>query len=137
MYETLTGALGISVQPDLLQLAFTHRSYAYESGGIPTNERLEFLGDSVLGLLITEELYTQFPDFDESKLSPIRSGVVNTRALANIARSLEIAPFLRIGKGEEATGGRDKNSILADALEALVGVIYVQYGFEKTSEVVL
>jgi ribonuclease III len=137
MYETLTGALGISVQPESLQLAFTHRSFAYESGGIPTNERLEFLGDSVLGLLITKELYNRFPDFDESKLSPIRSGVVNTRALANIARNLEIAPFLRIGKGEESTGGRDKNSILADALEALVGVIYVQHGFEKTSEVVL
>ncbi|MEI6119790.1 MAG: ribonuclease III [Actinomycetes bacterium] len=137
MYETLTGALGISVQPDLLQLAFTHRSFAYESGGIPTNERLEFLGDSVLGLLITQELYMRFPDFDESKLSPIRSGVVNTRALANIARELEISPFLRIGKGEEATGGRDKNSILADALEALVGVIYIQHGFEITSEVVL
>jgi ribonuclease-3 len=137
MYEILTGTLGISVKEDLLQLAFTHRSFAYESGGLPTNERLEFLGDSVLGLLITEELYARFPDFDESKLSPIRSGVVNTRALAHIARELQIGEFLRIGKGEESSGGREKNSILADALEALVGVIYLQHGFTKTAEVVL
>ena len=137
MYEILTGTLGISVKEDLLQLAFTHRSFAYESGGLPTNERLEFLGDSVLGLLITEELYARFPDFDESKLSPIRSGVVNTRALAQIARELKIGDFLRIGKGEESSGGREKNSILADALEALVGVIYLQHGFTKTAEVVL
>ena len=137
MYEILTGTLGISVKEDLLQLAFTHRSFAYESGGLPTNERLEFLGDSVLGLLITEELYARFPDFDESKLSPIRSGVVNTRALAHIARELKIGEFLRIGKGEESSGGREKNSILADALEALVGVIYLQHGFTKTAEVVL
>ena len=137
MYEILTGTLGISVKEDLLQLAFTHRSFAYESGGLPTNERLEFLGDSVLGLLITEELYARFPDFDESKLSPIRSGVVNTRALAHIARELQIGEFLRIGKGEESSGGREKNSILADALEALVGVIYLQHGFTNTAEVVL
>jgi ribonuclease-3 len=137
MYETLTGALGISVTDDLLQLAFTHRSFAYENGGLPTNERLEFLGDSVLGLLITDELYTLFPEFDESKLSPIRSGVVNTRALAKISRDLNIGQYLKIGKGEEATGGREKNSILADALEALVGAIYLQYGFNTTAQVVL
>lgn len=137
MYEILTGTLGISVKEDLLQLAFTHRSFAYESGGLPTNERLEFLGDSVLGLLITEELYARFSDFDESKLSPIRSGVVNTRALAQIARELKIGEFLRIGKGEESSGGREKNSILADALEALVGVIYLQHGFTRTAEAVL
>ncbi len=137
MYETLTGALGISVKDELLQLAFTHRSFAYESGGLPTNERLEFLGDSVLGLIVTEQLYALFPDFDESKLSPIRSGVVNTRALANIARDLKIGEFLRIGKGEESTGGREKNSILADALEALVGAIYLHHGYAQTSDVVL
>ena len=137
MYQSLTESLGIAIGDDLLELAFTHRSFAYENGGMPTNERLEFLGDSVLGLLITEELYARFPDLDESKLSPIRSGVVNTRALANIARELKIAEFLRIGKGEEATGGRDKNSILADALEALVGAIYMQHGFTTTATIVL
>ena len=90
---------------------------------MPTNERLEFLGDSVLGLIITEALYERFPDLDESRLSPLRSGVVNMRALAAIARTLNLGAALHIGKGEEVTGGRDKNSILADAFEALIGAI--------------
>ena len=137
MYEVLTGALGIEVEEEFLKLAFTHRSFSYENGGVPTNERLEFLGDSVLGLVITQELYIKFPDFDESKLSPIRSGIVNTRALASIARELKIGEHLRIGKGEESSGGRDKNSILADALEATVGAIYLQHGFEATSRIIL
>ncbi len=121
----------------MLVLALTHRSYAYEFGGLPTNERLEFLGDSVLGLVVTEELYTKFPDLDESKLSPLRSGVVNMRALAQIARELNLGEYLRIGKGEERTGGRDKNSILADSLEALIGAIYLDLGFKKTQEIIL
>jgi len=121
----------------LLELALTHRSYAYEFGGLPTNERLEFLGDSVLGLVVTQELYTKFPDLDESKLSPLRSGVVNMRALAQIARDLDLGQYLRIGKGEESTGGRDKNSILADSLEALVGAIYLDLGFAQTQEILL
>jgi ribonuclease-3 len=129
--------LGISVKEDLLNLALTHRSFAYESGGIPTNERLEFLGDSVLGLVVTQELYEQFPDLDESRLSPLRSGVVNTKALAQISRELEVGKYLKIGKGEESSGGRDKNSILADALEALVGAIYLDHGFSATSQIIL
>ncbi|HEY4899073.1 MAG TPA: ribonuclease III [Candidatus Nanopelagicaceae bacterium] len=124
----LTDQLGIAVSSDLLELALTHRSFAYESGGIPTNERIEFLGDSVLGLIITEELYKKFPNLDESRLSPLRSGIVNTKALATIARELELGDHLRIGKGEESTGGRDKSSILADSLEALVGAIYLEHG---------
>ena len=104
---------------------------------MPTNERLEFLGDSVLGLIITEELYERFPDLDESRLSPLRSGVVNMRALASIARSLNLGAALHIGKGEEVTGGRDKNSILADAFEALVGAIYLEFGFEKSKTIIL
>jgi ribonuclease-3 len=121
----------------LLHLALTHRSFSYENGGTPTNERLEFLGDSVLGLLITEALFQRYPDLDESKLSPLRSSVVNTKALATIARELELGQYLRIGKGEEATGGRDKNSLLADSLEALVGAIYMEHGYGVTSNVVL
>ena len=121
----------------MLELALTHRSFSYEAGGIPTNERLEFLGDSVLGLVVTDELYKKFPDLDESRLSPLRSGVVNMRALAQIARDLKLGEHLRIGKGEEATNGRDKNSILADSLEALVGAIYLQYDYTKTAEIVL
>jgi len=121
----------------LLELALTHRSFAYESGGLPTNERLEFLGDSVLGLVVTEELYAKFPELDESRLSPLRSGVVNMRALAAIARELNLGAFVRIGKGEESSGGREKNSILADSLEALVGAIYLQHGFAKTTDVIM
>ena len=120
----------------MLELAFTHRSFAYESGSKETNERLEFLGDSVLGLIVTESLYKRYPDFDESRLSPLRSGVVNMRALADIARGLELGSHIRLGKGEEVTGGRDKNSLLADALEALIGAIYLQFGFAKCSEIV-
>jgi ribonuclease III len=120
----------------LLELAFTHRSFAYESGTKETNERLEFLGDSVLGLIVTEELYLRYPDLDESRLSPLRSGIVNMRALADIARTLDLGKYIRLGKGEEVTGGRDKNSLLADALEALIGAIYLELGFESTTEVV-
>jgi len=128
--------LGVDINPQLLELAFTHRSHAYESGAQTTNERLEFLGDSVLGLIVTEELYRRYPDLDESRLSPLRSGIVNMRALAEIARTLELGDFIRLGKGEETTGGRDKNSLLADALEALIGAIYLESGYAKTYKVV-
>ena len=120
----------------MLELAFTHRSFAYESGAKETNERLEFLGDSVLGLIVTEELYLRYPDLDESRLSPLRSGIVNMRALADIARTLDLGKYIRLGKGEEVTGGRDKNSLLADALEALIGAIYLELGFASTTTVV-
>ena len=132
----LSEQLGVSIEPSLLELAFTHRSFAYESAGKETNERLEFLGDSVLGLIVTEELYKRYPDFDESRLSPLRSGVVNMRALADIARELDLGKHIRLGKGEEVTGGRDKNSLLADALEAVIGAIYLQFGFETCTQIV-
>ena len=132
----LNEALGVELEPSLLELAFTHRSFAYESASKETNERLEFLGDSVLGLIVTEELYKRYPELDESRLSPLRSGVVNMRALADIARTLELGQYIRLGKGEEVTNGRDKNSLLADALEALIGAIYLQCGFEKCTEIV-
>lgn len=117
-------------------MAFTHRSFAYETGIATTNERLEFLGDAVLGLVVTEELYLKYPELDESRLSPLRSGIVNMRALADIARTLELGKYIRLGKGEEVTNGRDKNSLLADALEALFGAIYLETGFSKTAEVI-
>ena len=128
--------MGVEINPQLLELALTHRSHAYESGAQDTNERLEFLGDSVLGLIVTEELYRRYPDLDESRLSPLRSGIVNMRALADIARTLNLGEFIRLGKGEEVTGGRDKNSLLADALEALIGAIYLETGYTKTAQVV-
>lgn len=126
----------MEISPHLLELALTHRSHAYESGSAETNERLEFLGDSVLGLIVTEELFRRFPDLDESRLSPLRSGVVNMRALADIARSLDLGSYIRLGKGEENTGGSDKNSLLSDALEAIIGAIYIECGFLKTTEIV-
>ena len=121
----------------MLQLALTHRSFSYEAGGLPTNERMEFLGDAVLGLVVTDELYEKFPELDESRLSPLRSGVVNMRALAQVARDINLGEYLRIGKGEESTNGRDKNSILADSLEALVGAIYLEHGYLKSAEIIL
>jgi len=132
----LNEQLGVVIEPSLLELAFTHRSFAYESTSKETNERLEFLGDSVLGLIVTEELYKRYPDFDESRLSPLRSGIVNMRALADIARELDLGKYIRLGKGEEVTGGRDKNSLLADALEAVIGAIYLQFGFAVCTDIV-
>ena len=129
-FTALTKRLGVDVKPELLELAFTHRSFAYENDTKETNERLEFLGDSVLGLIVTEELYLRYPDLDESRLSPLRSGIVNMRALADIARELNLGHYILLGKGEEVTNGRDKNSLLADALEALIGAIYLDCGFE-------
>ncbi|MEN9679301.1 MAG: hypothetical protein RLZ57_430 [Actinomycetota bacterium] len=137
MFAQLIARLGVDVNPQLLELAFTHRSFAYENNLLANNERLEFLGDAVLGLVVTEELYTRYPDLDESKLSPLRSGIVNMRALADIARELNLGQYMRIGKGEEITGGRDKNSLLADSLEALFGAIYLNHGFTDTARVIL
>lgn len=133
----MNAALGTNVSSELLELAFTHGSYSREFGGVPTNERLEHLGDSVIELIITGELYKKFPEADESRLSPMRAGLVNNSALVPIAKELELGQYLRIGKGEELTGGRDKNSILADALEALVGAIYLEKGYAATEEIVL
>ncbi len=137
LYSELLEQLGVSIEAELLELAFTHRSFAYEAGLTATNERLEFLGDSVLGMIVTEELYRKYPDLDESRLSPLRSGIVNMRALADIARSLSLGKYIRLGKGEEVTNGRDKNSLLADAFEALIGALYISAGFEKTSDCLL
>ncbi|MSX18757.1 MAG: ribonuclease III [Actinobacteria bacterium] len=136
-YSELLEQLGVEIDSELLELAFTHRSYAYEAGLTATNERLEFLGDSVLGLIVTEELFRKYPDLDESRLSPLRSGIVNMRALADVARTLSLGQYIRLGKGEEVTNGRDKNSLLADAFEAIIGALYISAGFEKTSECLL
>jgi len=125
------------LDPALLEHALTHRSFAYENGGLPTNERLEFLGDSVLGLVVTDRLYRLHPDLSEGRLAKLRAAVVNARALAEVARTLDIGPHLRLGRGEESTGGRDKSSILSDTVEALIGAVYLQFGFRRATEVVL
>ncbi len=136
MRELVT-RLGVEVSEKLLTQAITHRSYSYENGGIPTNERLEFLGDSVLGIIVTDELYKKNPEAEEGQLAKLRAAVVNAKALADVARTLGLGDFLLLGKGEEATGGRDKSSILADALEAIIGAIYVEHGINKSAEVIL
>lgn len=136
----LTDALGVSIDDDLLTLALTHRSYAYEHGGLPTNERLEFLGDSILGVVVTERLYLGFPDRPEGELAKIRASVVNMTALAEIARGLGpggLGAHLSLGKGEEQTGGRDKASILADGLESLFGAIFLDHGLEVAKRVIM
>jgi len=133
----LLARLGIPVSEALLELALTHRSYAYEQGGLPTNERLEFLGDSVLSIVVTEYLYRTFPDLPEGQLAKIRAAVVNAQALALIARDLQIGEFLRLGRGENSSGGRDKSSILADTVEALIGAAYLDNGLEPTREFVM
>ena len=120
--------LGVDIDPELLSLALTHRSWAYEHGGVPHNERLEFLGDSVLGQAVTVLLYTTLPDLDEGSLAKRRASVVSTAALAEVARGIGIGAFVRLGRGEDQTGGRDKDSILADTTEALIGATYLSAG---------
>jgi ribonuclease III len=134
--DELERVLGVVLDPDILERALTHRSYAYENGGLPTNERLEFLGDSVLGLVVTDTLYRNHPDLPEGQLAKLRAAVVNMRALADVARTLGLGRFLRLGRGEEGTGGRDKSSILADTLEALIGSVYVNRGLDEAFRVV-
>jgi len=133
----LQADLQATVKRDLLDQATTHRSYAYEHGGLPENERLEFLGDSVLGVVITECLYSRFPDVPEGQLAKLRAAVVNARACAEVARTLDLGRYMLLGRGEEATGGRDKSSILADAMEAVIGAVYLSSGLEVAREFVL
>jgi ribonuclease-3 len=135
-YAELEAALGHAVDQALLERALTHRSFAYEHGGLPTNERLEFLGDSVLGLVVTDTLYRGHPDLAEGQLAKLRAAVVNMRALAEVGRALSLGTYLRLGKGEEATGGRDKSSILADTLEALIGAVYLDRGLGEASKLI-
>lgn len=129
--QSLLTELGLEVRPELLERALTHRSYAYEQGGLPTNERLEFLGDSVLGLVITEHLFTTHPDLSEGQLAKLRAAVVNSRALADVARDLSLGTAVKLGRGEETTGGRDKSSILADTMEAVIGAVFLQHGIDS------
>lgn len=134
--EQLLADLGCTLAPDLLEQALTHRSFAYEHGGLPTNERLEFLGDAVLGMIVTDALFRGYPQLPEGQLAKLRAAVVNTRALAGVARALGVGAHLRLGRGEEASGGRDKASILADTLEALLGAVYVEQGIAAVTALV-
>jgi ribonuclease-3 len=136
-YDDLRRALGDPIlDPELLDRALTHRSYAYENGGLPTNERLEFLGDSVLGVVVTETLYRIHPDLPEGRLAKLRAAVVNARALAEVAKTLDLGPHIKLGRGEESTGGRTKSSILSDTVEAVLGAVHLSGGIEVSSVVV-
>lgn len=138
--QDLLDALGTDLPEDLLTLALTHRSYAYENGGLPTNERLELLGDAVLGLVIVEELFHRHPDNSEGDLAKLRNSIVNSQALAGVARELTadgLGHHLLLGRGEVNTGGHAKASILADTVESLIGAVYLQHGLEGARQVIL
>ena len=136
-YESLYGALGHRfTDVGLLQLALTHRSWCAENDGSTSNERLEFLGDAVLGLAITDSLYQNEPDQAEGDLAKARAEVVSAESLAQLARTLELGPLLRLGRGEEMSAGREKNSILADAMEAVLGALYLDGGWPAAKTVV-
>lgn len=135
--DELCALLGVrDLDAELLNLALTHRSFAYEHGGLPTNERLEFLGDAVLGLVVTEALYLTHPDLTEGRLAKLRAAVVNARALAEVGRTLGLGQHVLLGRGEETTGGRDKSSILSDTVEAVLGAVYLDQGFHVAAHVV-
>lgn len=133
----LSQKLGVDIDPELLSLALTHRSWAYEHGQVPHNERLEFLGDSVLGQAVTVRLFTRHPELDEGSLAKRRASVVSTVALAEIARGIELGGHILLGRGENLTGGRDKDSILADTMEAVIGATYLSAGPEAATALVL
>jgi ribonuclease-3 len=123
--------------PSLLQQALSHRSWCAEQGGLPSNERLEFLGDAVLGLVVAEYCYRRFAEMPEGELAKVRAAVVNARVLAEVADQLDLGQALLLGKGEEASGGRTKPSILADALEAVIGALYLEVGWTAAEHLIL
>jgi len=134
---SLSSVLGVEIEPELLELALTHRSFAYEHGGIAHNERLEFLGDSILGQAVTVMLYRENPTLDEGQLAKRRAGLVSSVALAEVARAIGLGAHVRLGRGEELTGGRDKSSILADTVEAVIGAAYLSNGGDVATTLVL
>lgn len=131
----LTSLLG---EGEIYRTALTHRSYAFEQPDpIAHNERLEFLGDAILGAVVTDHIFTTYPSLTEGEMARLRASVVNTHALAEMARALELGPHIRLGKGEESSGGRDKPSLLADTFEALIGALYLDRGIEHTTRVLI
>jgi len=135
-YALLTQRLGISIDSELLELALTHSSYAYENGKIPNNERLEFLGDSVLGFVVTGHVFDENPEMDEGSLSRLRSATVSAKTLAIAADQIGLGEFIRLGKGEIATGGQTKTNILADTFEAIIGAAYLSGGLAPAKTII-
>jgi ribonuclease-3 len=135
--EALDEALGVRfADGELRRAALTHRSFAFEHGLDVTNERLEFLGDSVLGLVVTDMAFAAYPEMAEGELAKLRAAIVNMQALADVARGLDLGNMVLLGKGEETSGGRDKASILADALEAVFGAVYLDRGLDEVRAVI-
>lgn len=136
--QRLAARLGVELSdPALLRQALSHRSWCAEQGGAPSNERLEFLGDAVLGLVVAGYCYRKYPEMPEGELAKVRAAVVNARVLAEVAEQLELGTVLLLGKGEEGSGGRTKPSILADAVEAVIGAIYLDAGWDAAQDMVL
>jgi ribonuclease-3 len=135
MSDELLERLGAEISPELLKLALSHSSFAYENGG-SDNERLEFLGDSVLGYLVASHIYSVNPDLSEGELTKLKNGVVSAQALAVAANRIDLGKYLFLGKGEEQTEGRRKENILADAFEALIGAAYIHAGLDNASKVI-
>ncbi|MDO5031452.1 ribonuclease III [Corynebacterium sp.] len=136
-HAPLLESLGVQIQDEHLCLALTHRSFANENGHLPNNERLEFLGDAVLGLSVASKLYEKYPTRPESDISKMRASIVSRYGLSDIAREIDLGSYILLGKGEQSTGGRDKDSILADTTEAVFGAIYREHGFEVARDVIL
>ncbi len=122
---------------DLLQRALMHRSYAAEESLDESYERLEFLGDAVLQLAVTHYLFQKYPHLSEGEMAKVRAGVVNERTLAELARRMRIGPLLLLGRGESLTGGADKDSILSDVVESIIGAVYLEAGFAATHRLIL
>lgn len=135
--KQLLATLGVELNDEYLCLALTHRSFANENGMLPTNERLEFIGDSVFGLAVATKLFQLYPNVPESTLSKMKATVVSGYSLAQAARRMSLGSFVFLGRGEKQTGGENKTSILADTLEALIGAVYLQHGWEVANELVL
>lgn len=125
------------VEPGRVRLALTHRSWCAEHPGQESNERLEFLGDAVLGLVVTQHLFTRFDSMPEGELAKVRASVVNATTLADLAESIDLGSHLLLGRGEEASGGRTKRSILADAMEAVIGAVFVDSGIDAARRLIL
>ena len=134
--DVLSNRLGVDIEPQLLELALTHRSYAYENGNTPNNERLEFLGDSVLGFVVTAHIHDLLSDLPEGELTKVKNAVVSASALSKVAAEIGLGDFLRLGRGEEPTGGRSKPHLLAAAFEAILGAAYVSLGLEASQALI-
>jgi ribonuclease-3 len=134
--DVLSNRLGVDIEPQLLELALTHRSYSYEHGNLPNNERLEFLGDSVLGFVVTAHIHDLLTELPEGELTKVKNAVVSATALSQVATTIGLGEFLRLGKGEDQTGGREKPNLLADAFEAILGAAYVSKGLDAAEEII-